>query len=68
MRVSDPFSSPDRSHAVLGFCGFLVCLSSVVVAQTYMTGLLRQKKNHRRENGSEVGRKEVPSGDDKITS
>jgi hypothetical protein len=27
-----------------------------------------EKKNHRRENGSEVGRKEVPSGDDKTTS
>jgi hypothetical protein len=26
------------------------------------------EKNHRRENGSEVGRKEVPSGDDKTTS
>ena len=55
-------SSREKSHAVL------VGMSIVVVAQTCTPVLRRQKKSHRLGNGLQVGRKEVPSGDDKITS
>ena len=60
-------SSREKSHAVLRSV-VLVGMSIVVVAQTCTPVLRRQKKSHRPGNGLQVGRKEVPSGDDKITS
>ena len=60
-------SSREKSHAVLRSV-VLVGMSIVVVAQICTPVLRRQKKSHRPGNGLQVGRKEVPSGDDKITS